>query len=176
MQSRQLSRIRCLLWGLRLGVIHFFTVMKMYFHRDEKVFHRDENVFSPRWKKIFMQHHVKPDHRHFFKVWRTRSDYEVYPTVSFVFAIPPESGWLALAAYQHRRKLGNAMLRKSERHVASSSPTLWGRKLRPQRSIFFFRQFKHKIAKQPLSSYLAIIHRGPTWAWIKDSLIMRPRN
>lgn len=128
----------------------------------KKVFHRDENVFSPRWKKIFMQHHVKPDHRHFFKVWRTRSDYEVYPTVSFVFAIPPESGWLALAAYQHRRKLGNAMLRKSERHVASSSPTLWGRKLRPQRSIFFFRQFKHKIAKQPLSSYLAIIHRGPT--------------
>lgn len=114
----------------------------------KKVFHRDENVFSPRWKKIFMQHHVKPDHRHFFKVWRTRSDYEVYPTVSFVFAIPPESGWLALAAYQHRRKLGNAMLRKSERHVASSSPTLWGRKLRPQRSIFFFRQFKHKIARE----------------------------
>lgn len=176
MQSRQLSRIRCLLWGLRLGVIHFFTVMKMYFHRDEK-------GFSPWWKRFFST--VKKDLHAtsrqarsptLFKVWRTRSDYEVYPTVSFVFAIPPESGWLALAAYQHRRKLGNAMLRKSERHVASSSPTLWGRKLRPQRSIFFFRQFKHKIAKQPLSSYLAIIHRGPTWAWIKDSLIMRPRN
>lgn len=138
MQSRQFSRIRCLLWGLRLGVIHFFTVMKMYFHRDEKGFSPWWKRFFSTVKKIFMQHHVKPDHRHFFKVWRTRSDYEVYPTVSFVFAIPPESGWLALAAYQHRRKLGNAMLRKSERHVANSSPTLWGRKLRPQRNIFFF--------------------------------------